>query len=683
VNDLRKSKILLVDDSKENINVLIHSLKDEYRLAVSINGKDALKYVGKNHVDLILLDIMMPEVDGFEVCRKLKEDATTIDIPVIFITALDAPKHKQTGLELGAVDFITKPFDTLEVKARIKTHLNLKIAQEALKHEIAMRKQAQFMAESANEAKAEFLAKMSHEIRTPLNGIIGIAELISESDLNSDQQDLFQVIINESNSLLWIVNDILDFSKIEAGKLELEKIPFDLRYLLEDVANNIAYNAEKKGLEFIAFYPPDVPSRFIGDPGRLRQILNNLLSNALKFTAKGEISVKAELLEDLGNRLKIRLLVKDTGIGITKEKQASIFDSFTQADNSTTRKYGGTGLGTTICKQLVEQMGGEIGVESEKDKGARFWFNVTLVKQPEQNNIPIENDFAFNDLRVLVVDSIETNRFVLIEYLKSLGCLPSEAQSSEVALSVLAESAASNKPFDLIIIGGRLPEVSGFDLAIKIRSSEDVSALPMVMLTTNGNRGDGKKCRELGIEGYLTKPLKLENLRSTMEMVLCVSNNDKDDQMNPDLVTKHVIAENVKKKNRILLVEDYPTNQQVIMKHLEKAGYDVDLSENGQQAIEAVKRGSYDLIIMDIQMPIMDGFAATKVIRDMETNFENVKNSDDPAHFQNIPIIALTAHAVKGFKEKCAEKGMNDYLSKPIRRKTLLEKVESWVKSKS
>ena len=531
--------------------------------------------------------------------------------------------------------------------------------------------QEKIKAESASRAKSEFLANMSHEIRTPLNGIIGMAELATDTDLDDNQRNIFHTINAEANSLLGIINDILDFSKIEAGKFELEEIPFDLRHTIEDVANSFAHRTDQKGLEFISFLSPDVPSRLIGDPGRLRQILTNLSGNALKFTREGEVYIEAKMAEDLGNKVKIHFLVKDTGIGIPKEKQAAIFESFTQADGSTTRKYGGTGLGTTISKQLVELMGGEISVESEEGKGSTFFFTTVFAKQTGHKGTLTREEVDLSNLRVLVVDDNQTNRFILKEYLESWGCLPVEATNGKEALSILKESIALKEPFDLLLTDFQMPEMSGFELAEEIRRINDSKKMPIIVLSSAGMRGDAKICADIGIEGYLNKPVRRDDLHKAILLVLGLSKKRELDT-SPRPVTRHSVAEDFRKEVQILLVEDYPTNQQVAMRHLIKGGYQVDLAENGRQAVEAYERKLYDLILMDIQMPVMDGYAATRKIREIETR------DMEQSSTQRIPIIAMTAHAIKGYREKSFEAGMDDFITKPLRRKKLLAIVAKW-----
>ena len=537
---------------------------------------------------------------------------------------------------------------------------------------------ARKVAEAANIAKREFLANMSHEMRTPLNGIIGMTELAMETNLDDKQRYLLQIVNSESNALHGLINNVLDFSKVEAGKLEIEAITFDLNHTFDDLTKAFAYKVEQKGLEFAFFLSPHMPCNLIGDPTRLRQILVNLVANALKFTDEGEIFVKGEMIENLPNRVKIRFSVTDTGIGIPKDRQASIFEVFTQVDGSTTRRYGGTGLGTTICKELVELMGGEIGLESEEGKGSTFWFTITLPKPEEPEKLLLKHPVNLAGTRVLMVDDNRTNRFILLEYLKFWGCMPVEAEDGFEALDMLGTSASSTGSFDLILTDVQMPGMDGFELVRNIRKIEAGAGVPIIILTSMGQPGDRNKCRDMGISAYLGKPVRRDELHQAILSVLGSFPRLPEDKI-PSLITKHTLAEGNRKNGKILLVEDYPTNQQVAMRHLRGAGYHVDLAENGKQGLEAFKRGTYDIILMDMQMPVMNGYEATARIREHE-----LKGAAGGAAIMNaarVPIVAMTANAMSGDREKCMEAGTDDYIAKPLTKRSLLAIVDKWVRS--
>jgi two-component system, sensor histidine kinase and response regulator len=535
-------------------------------------------------------------------------------------------------------------------------------------------------AESANLSKREFLANMSHEMRTPLSGIIGMAELAMDTKLDDNQKDIIQTINSEANSLHSLIDKILDFSKMDAGKLELEEIPFDLDSLMADLANSISLRAKRKGLAFNFFFSPYIPSQIVGDPSRLRQVLMNLADNAVKFTHEGEITIWADIDQHLQDKVCIRFLVKDTGIGIPRHRLDDIFEAFTQADSSTRRRYGGTGLGMAISKQLVEMMGGKIQVESEEGKGSRFWFTAPFNRQAASGNTLPEEGMDLNHLHVLVVDDNQTNRYILCEHLRFWGCSSVEAVDGEEALSILKQAVSSGRCFDMVLTDVRMPGTDGLDLARGIKASHALKEIPIIILTSLGQSEDREKCRQLGINGYLTKPIRRDELYRTMLSVLGLSKGEGVYQP-PELTVPYPMVGEAGKEIRILLVDDYPTNQKAVRRQLRSAGHRVDLAENGEQAVVKASQSHYDLILMDLNMPLMDGYEVTKEIRAHEAEHTTTaREKGEPS--KRVPIIAVTGNRPETVRGKCLEMGMDDCIAKPVRKKDLMAIITKWTASK-
>ncbi len=574
-------------------------------------------------------------------------------------------------IELDGEDMLLEAFvDITDIKEAEKKLMAAK--EETEKANVELRKQTKIanemakQAEAASAAKSDFLANMSHEIRTPMNGVIGMTSLLLDTQLTAEQKDFANTIRRSGEALLTIINDILDFSKIEAGKLDLETIDFDLRTTMEDIGELLAIKAHEKGLEFVAEVKPEVPSLLRGDPGRLRQILINLVGNAVKFTKKGEVAVSVSLIEDKEENSTLRFTVKDTGIGIQSDRQKILFEPFTQADGSTTRKFGGTGLGLSISRKLAELMGGEIGLVSEPGQGSDFSFSAVFEKQQDTKEPLTEIIEDLKNKRVLVVDDNENVRRVLRHTLERWGCRYEEAAGGEAALRKLKLGQAEGDPYNLGILDLLMPGMNGDALGEKIKNDPELKDIPiLVMLTSMGNRGDAARMKDIGFSAYLTKPIKHSHLHDALMTVL---NKDQAHRSKPGapIVTRHSVSEAKKRRVRLLLAEDNLINQKVATSILKNLGYQADVANNGAEAVKALEETAYDLVLMDCHMPEMDGYEATARIRD--------KSSGVIRH--DVPVIALTAGALKGDREKCLAAGMDDYITKPVKPKELQAAIE-------
>ena len=578
-------------------------------------------------------------VDHFETVR-LRKDGTPVPVSLSVSLTRDAA---------GRI----RGFSTIarDVREQVATRDALRDARD--------------VAQRLAQTRSAFLANMSHEIRTPMNAILGLTELLLDTDLAPEQRHSLTLVQTSGETLLTLLNDILDFSKIEAEHLELEHIAFDLPHLLDSTMSLLAIRARERRLELVAHTAPDVPAMVRGDPTRLRQILTNLISNAIKFTHQGEVVVSAVRVGDVDGRAAIRMAVRDTGIGIAREKLGTIFEEFSQADASMTRKYGGTGLGLAIARRLVRLMGGELAVASEVGKGTEFSFTVGFEIDAAPAAATAAEAARLEGRRALVIDDNATNRRIVLDILTAAGMHVSEAADGATGLASLRSSHGTAQSFDLAIIDAQMPELDGFELATAVRADPDIADIPLVMLTSAGQRGDGQRCRELGIRGYLPKPMSRSDLLEAVGTVLATP----DPTALEAFVTRHSIAES-RRRLHVLVAEDNPVNQEVAASMLRKRGHEIDVVNNGREAVEASGRKRYDAILMDVQMPEMDGFEATHAIRATE-------------HGRTLPIIALTAHALSGERERCLAEGMSGYLTKPFKAHELFAVVEGWAASAS